>query len=145
MNLEQIDGFLAALICGPELVLPSEYLPVIWGDDIVLEDTFSAQPMLEDFLSLIMRHWNNIAETLHSGEMLLPLLVQDENGITHANDGQMASYVEWSYAKPNGLQSWMTRNMVAGLCRYLRWHTNMTPIPRCVPTRNQSALRHARN
>ena len=48
MNLEELDGFLAALICGPNLVLPSEYLPVIWGDDIVLEDTFSAQPVLED-------------------------------------------------------------------------------------------------
>jgi uncharacterized protein len=29
MNLEQLDGFLAALICGPEIVRPSEYLPVI--------------------------------------------------------------------------------------------------------------------
>ncbi len=31
MNLEQLDGFLAALICGPELVAPSEFLPVILG------------------------------------------------------------------------------------------------------------------
>ena len=29
MNLEQLDGFLAALICGPEIARPSEYLPVI--------------------------------------------------------------------------------------------------------------------
>ena len=86
MNLEQLDGFLAALICGPDLVLPSEYLPVIWGDDIILEDTFSAQAVLEDFLSLIMRHWNYIAETLHSGDVFLPLLGQDDNGITPAND-----------------------------------------------------------
>jgi uncharacterized protein len=50
MNLEQLDGFLAALICGPEIVRPSEYLPVIWGDDIVLEDSFGAQPVLQDFL-----------------------------------------------------------------------------------------------
>jgi uncharacterized protein len=41
---------------------------------------------LQDFLSLIMRHWNVIADTLHSGEVLLPLLLEDENGITHAND-----------------------------------------------------------
>ena len=26
MNIEMLDGFLAALICGPETVLPSEYL-----------------------------------------------------------------------------------------------------------------------
>ena len=40
MNLEQPDGFLAALICGPEIVRPSEYLPVICGNDMVLEDSF---------------------------------------------------------------------------------------------------------
>ena len=78
MNLEQLDGFLAALICGPEIVRPSEYLPVIWGDDIVLEDSFGAQPVLQDFLSLIMRHWNVIADTLHSGDVFLPLLLEDD-------------------------------------------------------------------
>ena len=86
MNLEQMDGFLAALICSPELVPPSEYLPVIWGGDIVLEDQFSAQPILNDFLSLIMRHWNSIIDTLQSGEIYFPLLLEDKNGITHGND-----------------------------------------------------------
>jgi uncharacterized protein len=86
MNLEQLDGFFAALICGPVNVPPSEYLPKILGDDMVLEDTFNAQPVLQDFLSLIMRHWNVIADTLHSGEVFLPLLLEDENGITPAND-----------------------------------------------------------
>ena len=65
MNLEQLDGFLAALICGPELVPPSKYLPMIWGDQTVFEDASSAQ----EFLSLIMRHWNAIADTLNSGDV----------------------------------------------------------------------------
>ncbi len=86
MNLEQLDGFFAALICGPVNVPPSEYLPVILGDDMVLEDIVNAQPVLQDFLSLIMRHWNVIADTLHSGEVFLPLLLEDENRVTHAND-----------------------------------------------------------
>jgi uncharacterized protein len=86
MNLEQLDGFLAALICGPEIVHPSEYLPVICGDDMVLEDSFGAQSVLQDFLSLIMRHWNVIADTLHSGDVFLPLLLEDKNGISHATD-----------------------------------------------------------
>ena len=86
MNLEQLDGFFAALICGPVNVSPSQYLPKICGDDMVLGDTFNAQPVLQDFLSLLMRHWNVIADTLHSGEVFLPLLIEDENGITHAND-----------------------------------------------------------
>ena len=86
MNLEQLDGFLAALICGPEIVRPSEYLPVICGNDMALEDSFGAHSVLQDFLSLIMRHWNVIADTLHSGDIFLPLLLEDENGISLAND-----------------------------------------------------------
>jgi uncharacterized protein len=86
MNLEQLDGFLAALICGPEIVRPSEYLPVICGNDMVLEDSFGAQSVLQDFLSLIMRHWNVIADTLHSGDVFLPLLLEDKNGMNPAND-----------------------------------------------------------
>ena len=86
MNLEQPDGFLAALICGPEIVRPSEYLPVIFGSDMVLDDSFGTQSVLQDFLSLIMRHWNVIAGTLHSGDVFLPLLLEDESGISHAND-----------------------------------------------------------
>ncbi len=39
MNLEQLDGFFAALICGPVNVSPSQYLPKICGDDMVLGDT----------------------------------------------------------------------------------------------------------
>ena len=65
MNLEQLDGFLAALICGPETVRPSEYLPAIFGSDMVLDDSFGTQSVLQDFLSLIMRHWNVTADTLH--------------------------------------------------------------------------------
>jgi uncharacterized protein len=86
MNIEQLDGFLAALICGPELVPPSEYLPVIWGDNLVFQDAFKAQSVLQDFLSLVIRHSNVIADTLHSGEVFLPLLLEDDSGVTHAND-----------------------------------------------------------
>jgi uncharacterized protein len=82
INLEQLDGFLAALICGPEVVPPSKYLPVIWGDQSVFEDTSSAQ----EFLSLVMRHWNAVADTLNSGELYLPLLLEDQSGISHGND-----------------------------------------------------------
>src|SRR6266568_3769211 len=105
MNLEQLDGFFAALICGPVNVPPSEYLPVILGDDMILEDTFKAQTVLQDFLSLIMRHWNVIVDTLQSGEVFLPLLLEDEDGITRATIGQTASYVEWIYIKVHGLRS----------------------------------------
>ena len=86
MNVEQLEGFLTALICGPDNVLPSEYLPEIWGDGMVQEDAFHAQPILQDFLSLVMRHWNAISQTLRSGNVYTPVLLEDEDGVSHGND-----------------------------------------------------------
>jgi uncharacterized protein len=86
MNLEQLDGFLAALICGPDNVLPSQYLPEIWGGNIAFENTFASKPILDDFLSLLMRHWNAIVGALRTGDVYLPLLLADDSGITHGND-----------------------------------------------------------
>ena len=43
MNLETLDGFFAALICGPDDVPPSEYLPEIWGGNMVNEPAFQTR------------------------------------------------------------------------------------------------------
>ena len=61
MNIEELDGFFAALVAGPETVMPSEYYPHIFGG--TMEDTCEFET-LEDanaILSLMMRHWNNSA------------------------------------------------------------------------------------
>jgi uncharacterized protein len=81
-----IDGFFAALICGSESVLPSEYLPEIWGGDMVNEPAFETKPMLQEFVSLVTRHWNATCHTLQSGDVFLPLLLDDEDGVARAND-----------------------------------------------------------
>ena len=86
MNLETLDGFFAALICGPDDVPPSEYLPEIWGGDMVNEPAFDAQPILQDFIALVTRHWNATCDALRSGDVFVPLLLEDEQGVARAND-----------------------------------------------------------
>jgi len=86
MNLEILDGFFAALICGPQTVLPSEYLPEIWGGDMANQNPLTAQHEMQEFVDLVMRHWNMISQTLHSGDVYLPLLLENEQGIVAAND-----------------------------------------------------------
>jgi uncharacterized protein len=86
MNIEMLDGFLAALICSPESVLPSEYLPEIWGDNDSDGLAFESKSDLQELLSLIMRQWNAAGHILQSGEAFLPVLLDDENGVAHAND-----------------------------------------------------------
>lgn len=39
MNIETLDGYFAALIAGPDMVMPSEYLSQIWGEDFSLHPT----------------------------------------------------------------------------------------------------------
>ncbi|MEO9149920.1 MAG: UPF0149 family protein [Burkholderiaceae bacterium] len=86
MNLETLDGFFAALICGPEIALPSEYLPLIWGEDY----SFANNAQAVEIVGLLMRHWNTIADTLQGTlevpDVYLPVLHVAEDGISYGND-----------------------------------------------------------
>jgi len=86
MNLEEMDGFFAALICCPSFVMPSEYLSELWGGEMADEEAFGGEKELNEFLSLVMRHWNHVSKTLHAGDVYLPILLEDENGVARAND-----------------------------------------------------------
>jgi len=83
MNLEVVDGFFAALICTPQLVMPSQYIPEIFGgEDAAYESMVEA----ERFMSTLMAHWNDIARTLKQDDFYLPLLPEDDNGVARGND-----------------------------------------------------------
>ncbi len=86
MNVEQLDGFFAALIAGPKTVMPSEYNPEVFGGEMSDACEFGSLGEANEILGLMMRHWNNIAGTLLKGEVYGPILLQDENGVFHGND-----------------------------------------------------------
>jgi uncharacterized protein len=58
----------------------------IFGDNIVNEDKFIALPILQSLVFLVIRHRDSIAHTLRSGEVFLPLLLEDEHGTSLGND-----------------------------------------------------------
>src|ERR1017187_1418009 len=86
MNVETLDGFFAALIAGPETVMPSEYYPEVFGGEMSDTCEFGSLDETNEILGLMMRHWNTIAGTLFKGEAYVPLLLEDENGTAHGND-----------------------------------------------------------
>jgi uncharacterized protein len=103
LNLEQLDGLLAAIVCHPADIPKSEYLPEIWGDAMINEDSFAAQPMLQDFLSLVSRHKDAIAHTLESGDVFTPMLLANADGNFPGNDwangfvrGMKLRQVDWT-------------------------------------------------
>lgn len=86
MNLEELDGFFAALIAGPETVMPSEYYPEVFGGEMSETCEFASLDEANEILGLMMRHWNTIAAALNKDEVYGPILLQGENGVAHGND-----------------------------------------------------------
>jgi uncharacterized protein len=86
MNVEELDGFFAALIAGPEIVMPSEYYREVFGGEMSDACEFGSLGEANEILGLMMRHWNDIAGTLNKDEVYGPILLQDENGVFHGND-----------------------------------------------------------
>jgi len=82
MDLEELDGFFAALHCCPELVQPSEYLPEILGSEDALEneELFPNFEAARLFFDLIMHHWNAVGDAFRSGDFFMPLLLEDDEG-----------------------------------------------------------------
>ncbi|WP_434628179.1 YecA family protein [Chromobacterium sp. CV08] len=85
MNLEQLDGFFAALLAGPDAIPPSECLPIILGGAFDDEAAFPSEKALEQFVSLLRGHWQDIADALKSGEFQ-PWLEADASGLVRGND-----------------------------------------------------------
>ena len=86
MNVEQLDGFFAALIAGPETVMPSEYYPEVFSGEMADACQFGSLDEANEILGLMMRHWNTIASALYKGEVYVPLLLEDADVMAHGND-----------------------------------------------------------
>lgn len=65
MLLSELDGVLAGVIVCPEMIMPSEWMPVVWGDDEgpVFDDVKQAQAIS----GLILGHYNDIIRQLDQG------------------------------------------------------------------------------
>ncbi len=61
MGLSDLDGFLTGLVVGPELILPSEWLPVVWGGT---EPAFGSVEEARSVLGMIMARYNEIVRAL---------------------------------------------------------------------------------
>jgi uncharacterized protein len=85
MNLEEVDGFFAALICAPALVPPSIYLPEILGDES-REPIWKSIEEAQSFFDHLMRCWNSVVTRLSSGQAHIPLLLKHSDSLVYGKD-----------------------------------------------------------
>lgn len=62
MELSQFDGFCAGLVVCPEMIMPSEWLPIVWGDDVV--PFFQDAEQAEATINAVMSHYNRVVNIL---------------------------------------------------------------------------------
>jgi uncharacterized protein len=76
MNVSSLHGYLTALAVGPGPVPPSEWLPLVWGQE---EPIFDSQEEGQRIFTLLMRMFNSVAQELEHGlGEFAPLLYEDD-------------------------------------------------------------------
>lgn len=93
MGLDEMQGFLAAVISGPELIAPSLWMPAVLG----IPKYVSAEQEKE-VTELVMRFYNEIAADLVEGESLGLLLERAEGAAENDYD-----YETWCQAYLDGV------------------------------------------
>jgi uncharacterized protein len=77
-GLSDLDGLLTGIIIGPHLIIPSEWLPVIWGDN---EQEFESTAHAETIIGLIMGRYNEIATgVMADPEKFEPIFWKQQTG-----------------------------------------------------------------
>lgn len=87
----EIDGFLCALLSGPNLILPSQALP--WIFDAEAGEQSPSGISAEDaqrFFHLVMQQWNYIAASLMEGSYE-PLLMMSQR----ADGSEVTQFSDW--------------------------------------------------
>jgi uncharacterized protein len=96
IDLSELDGFLTALVSGPNAIAPSRWLPAIWG---VQEPTWESADDFQEILQLIVRHQNAIAAMLlHDPQAFEPMF---EEGTVEGRTYLVVD--EWCYGYMRGV------------------------------------------
>ena len=108
MMLDCLDGFLTAIVSGPVMVKPSEWLPSVWGPTERDEPTFDTFAQAERITGLIIRQMNGIIWSLQQDpdafEPVFDSVVYPDSPREYTN-GEM-----WAYGFMEGInlqrQNW---------------------------------------
>lgn len=96
LDVSELDGFLTALVSSPDVIVPSRWLPAMWG---VEEPIWQSAEELQEIFGLIVRHQNSIAAMLlHDPQAFEPMFGEREV------DGKTSFIVdEWCHGYLRGV------------------------------------------
>ncbi len=100
MDVSTLDGYLCAVLSGPKLIMPSEWMRWVWDmEKGERAPTFRNEKQAQCILKLLMRHANDIAGTLtYSPEDYEPLFYERET-----DEGAVSIIDEWCLGYVKGM------------------------------------------
>ena len=78
MCASELDGYVAGLLLCPEMIMPSEWLPEVWGLDG--EPDFAGIKQAEETIGAVMAHYNRVAENLASRRKPYEIVLEQAEG-----------------------------------------------------------------
>ncbi len=80
MDIAMLDGFFTALAIGPNTLVPSQWLPVVWGETAEEPMQFESAEQMRRIVDLVMRMYNGCMQSLQEGiDEFEPLIYQREH------------------------------------------------------------------
>jgi uncharacterized protein len=87
-NLEELHGFLFGLAITPDLIKPSEWLPVVFGEEMF---EFETKEEAEKMMANLFRVYNRFNGEHHRGKLLFPFDIGD------LKKGDITRIRDWAY------------------------------------------------
>jgi len=112
MDLAELDGFLTGIAVGPEAIPPSEWTPVIWGEE---EPEFSSEAEKSSVLAALMDRYNTITTILDTDPSgLTPVYWEDDDG-TLDPTGWVSGFMQSLQLRPDAWQPLLEDTEAQGL------------------------------
>lgn len=73
MMVSQLDGLVAGLLVCPELILPGEWLPLVWGGTGEDGAIFESLDQARQLTAMVIEHYNDVAGALQSDKGYGPI------------------------------------------------------------------------
>ena len=80
MDIAMLDGFITALVIGPNTLPPSQWLPAVWGETDEDEMAWDSSEQMQRILGLVMGMFNDRVDQLHEDvDTFDPLFYQSQH------------------------------------------------------------------
>ncbi len=101
LDVSELDGFFAALACAPDTILPSRWMPAIWGGQDQ-SPAWSDKQEIDDFTHAVFALYNQVMQSMNEDDYAALFLEREVEGKTYTNVD------EWCEGFLRGVNLWDT-------------------------------------